>query len=235
LKIAPNISEDSPFNVYADRVAIGRTEKGLILLVFGLILGVIPFVGQYLAATVDLIGIILILVGRKPFGPSHSNFIKLSIVVWCIGILIAIIVGASFGAAISNLELSGASQTSPQQAVTSALDWLAVGSLVTAAVLGIPNVLLTFGLQALRARVLLVAGYVTSLAVGVLVMAVILPKVDEAVAQAFSTQDLTPIESIQSQAQLLGFLTIIPAAIYAFAYYEAYSRIEKGQVPLDWS
>ena len=51
---------------------ISRTKTGLLLLIIGLLIGPIPLVG-IIGSILDLIGAILVIVGRSPFGPEHSR------------------------------------------------------------------------------------------------------------------------------------------------------------------
>lgn len=206
MRLAPTVSETNPFEEHDTLIEINSTGKGLLLLVIGFLLAIIPIIGAYLGGIVEVIGFILVFVGRKPFGPIHSRFIKASIALWIIGIISALVVGGSLGASLASLEFSSTNQAALQQGLISALFWAAIGGLVTGAILGIPNVLLTFGLQNIRGRILLLAAYLTSIIVYIVTISIILPQIDGAVAQAFNTQNVTPIRNLQSQEQVLGLL-----------------------------
>ncbi len=54
-----------------------------------------------------------------------------------------------------------------------------------------------------------------------------------AVAQAISrgTFNRAPIDALEARRQGLQLLSLIPAAIYAFAYYLAWSRVSTGEIP----
>jgi hypothetical protein len=208
-----------------------RTKNGLLLLIGALFLGPLPYL-MYIGVILGIIGIILVIISRDSFGRSHSSYVLLSVVVYCVGLIIAFIVGALFTASIISAA-STASQVAIQQGLISAFNDLVVGVLLSGAVLGIAYVIFPYALQNRTGRILLYIAFATQLAVSILVVNILIVQVTGAVNQSFSngTFNPSPLRSLQGQQQFLQLLGLIPSAIYAIAYYNAYSRINKGEVP----
>src|SRR5947209_616692 len=206
----------------ARKTNIDRTKTGLLLVIAGILLGPLPYI-MYVGLVLAIIGVILVIIGRNPFGDSHSNYTIFSVVIYCVGIAIAFV----------SVALSGGSQTAIEQALVSAFNDLIIGVLISGAVIGIAYVIFTYALQDSMGRVLLYIAFATQLAVSVTVAYIVSPQVSGAVTQSFSsgTFDPSPLSALQAQLQFLRLLGLIPAAIFAFAYYRAYSRIAKGEVP----
>ena len=120
-----------------------------------------------------------------------------------------------------------------EQALVSEFDDLIISILIGGAVMGMAYVIFTYALQDSAGRVLLYIAFATQLAVAVLVAYIVGPQVAGAVAQSFSTGtfDPSPLRDLQAQLQVLRLIGLIPAVIFAVAYYKAYSRITKGEVP----
>ena len=216
----------------ARKTNIDRTKTGLLLVIAGILLGPVPY-AMYVGLILGIIGVIFVIIGRNPFGNSHSNYTVFSVVIYCVGIGITLVVGFLFGLSFVTATLSGGGQTAIDQALVSAFNDLIIGALVGGAVIGIAYVIFTYALQDSMGRVLLYIAFATQLAVSVTVAYIVSPQVAGAVTQSFSsgTVDPSPLSALQAQLQFLRLLGLIPAAIFAFAYYRAYSRIAKGEVP----
>ena len=61
--------------------AIERTKTGLLLIVIGFVISWIPIVGA-VGGILELVGAILVILGRHPFGPDHARNILLSIIIF---------------------------------------------------------------------------------------------------------------------------------------------------------
>ncbi|TMI29840.1 zinc ribbon domain-containing protein [Candidatus Bathyarchaeota archaeon] len=216
----------------ARKTNIDRTKTGLLLVIAGILLGPLPYI-MYVGLILAIIGVILVIIGRNPFGNNHSNYTIFSVVIYCVGIAVAFVVGFLFGLSFVSAALSGGSQTAIEQALVSAFNELLIGVLISGAVIGIAYVIFTYALQDSMGRVLLYIAFAIQLAVSVTVAYIVSPQVLGAVTQSFSsgTFDPSPLSALQAQLQFLRLLGLIPAAIFAFAYYRAYSRIAKGEVP----
>jgi hypothetical protein len=74
---------------------ISRTKTGLLLLIIGLLIGPIPFVG-IIGGILVLVGAILVIIGRRPFGPAHSRNTIRSVIIYVVGIAVVIIGSIAF-------------------------------------------------------------------------------------------------------------------------------------------
>lgn len=213
-----------------DFTAIGRTQNGILLLAVSLILGPIPYL-MYLGFVLGLVGAILVILGRKAFGQHHSNLVKFSVGIWIVGIIAGIIVGSSYGYDVTSAVSANNSQAEVAQALSNAFNTLVIGLLISSAIAGLSQILITYALQTTPGRLLLFLGYAIGIALGVIVLSIISPQVNTAVSQAILTQDLTPLNDLRTQSQLLGLVGIIPAIISASAFYLAYLRVANGEIP----
>ncbi len=212
------------------RKQIDRTKTGLLPLLVGGLLSWIPII-QFIGALLSLIGAILVILGRKAFGAMHARNVVLAIVL----VFVAIIVGAVFGAIFAFTILSATAQTSQAAAaaIASAFNTFLLGLIVVAAISGLSSVLFTYALQQQTGRILLWAGYGANLVLTIAIYAIISPLVASAVASAISgsTYDPAPIQALQNQLTGLGFLSAIPALLFAAATYLAWSRVNRGEIP----
>ena len=217
--------------------SINRTKTGLLLLIIGLLIGPIPFVG-IIGVILDLIGAILVIIGRKPFGPAHSRNTIWSVVIYSVGIAVVIIGSVAFTLSVIsasfNPSVNGAfDQNTVGQALASSFDGLLIAAAIGGAVIGIANVLFTYAIQNKNGRTLLWSAYIASLAVSVVTILVIGPLITNAFQQAVSggRYDPGPISALQLQESIIGLLGYIPALIYAVAFYSVVSRINRREIP----
>jgi len=212
------------------RKQVDRTKTGLLLLLIGGLISWIPIVG-ILGGLLSLIGAILVILGRKAFGSTHARNVVIAIVLFFVGIIIIVIAAVLFAAAV----ITANAQTPAALAAVfaSAFNTLLIGAIIGAAVGGIASVLFTYALQKQSGKMLLWAGYVANLAISIAIFAIIAPLVSNAVSQATSggTYNSAPISALQAQASGLGYLSVIPALLFAAATYLAWSRVSHGEIP----
>ncbi len=206
---------------------IGRTSNGLLLLAISSLLDPIPYV-NYLGGLLALVGAVLMILGRGSFGDAHARNVVLSVVLYVIGLVIGILVALSFGFSVAEIQMSGASGSSAAGALSVAFNDLLVGLIITGAIIGIAIIVFTYAIQDRLGRILLLAGYFSSLSVGIFVLSVISAQVTIALQSASLS---SAVSSLQSQAQLLRLLGFIPGIIYATAYYRVRQRVERGELP----
>ena len=98
---------------------------------------------------------------------------------------------------------------------------------------GAALLLLSYALQKPIGRSLLWSAYVANLVVGFLVLREIVPKVGPAFEQAFATgrYDSGPINALQSGISAVQLLAVIPSMLLVAAYYLAWARIKRGEIP----
>ena len=212
---------------YQETTDIGRTSTGLLLLAISSLLDPIPIL-NYLGGLLALVGAVLMILGRGAFGDAHSRNVVLSVVIYVVGLVIGILVALSFAFSLGSIQISGASGSSAAGALSAAFNDLLVGLIITGAVIGVAIIVFTYAIQDRLGRVLLLAGYISSLSVGIFVLSVIGSQVTTALQSASLS---SAVSSLQSQAQLLRLLGFIPAIFYATAYYRVRQRIDRGELP----
>ncbi len=216
---------------------ISRTKTGLLLLIIGLLIGPIPFVGV-IGSILDLIGAILVIIGRRPFGPAHSRNTIWSVIIYVVGIAVVIIGSVAFTLSVIsasiNSSLSGTfNQNTVSQALASSFNGLLIAAAIGGAIIGIANVLFTYAIQNRDGRIILWSAYVAGLAVSVVTILVISPLITSAFQQAVSggRYNPAPISALQFQESVIGLLGYIPALLYAVALYLVVSRINRREIP----
>lgn len=201
---------------------IDRTKTGIFLLLIGTLLSWIPII-SLIGYVLLLVGAILVILGRKAFGPTHSRNVIISIVMFFLGIVVAVVVVVI--AVFSNLSgFIGPGGVPQPAALVSALGAALIGGIVGAAIIGIAEVLFTYALQNPIGRVLLWAAYGANVALSVVIFAIISPQL----SSILSTGDYNRLAGQQGTLQLLG---VIPTALFAAADYLAWSRISHGEIP----
>lgn len=211
---------------------MGRTRTGLLLIMFGTIMGPLPY-ANYLGGILAIVGAILVILGRKAFGETHSRNTVWSIGIYVLGTLIVIVGSFAFLSDVTSAPYNaGVNGTTLTQYLTSSFEGLLVTAAVGAAIIGVANVLFTYALQNRNGRVLLWCAYAAGIAVAIVEFSIISPLISNFVSQTFTggTYDPAPLRTLQGQLQAAGLLGFIPAALYAAAYYLAWSRIDEGQV-----
>jgi len=211
---------------------VGRTKTGLLLMLVGGLISWIPFIGL-LGSLLLLIGAILVILGRKAFGATHSRNVIIAIVVFFVGIISAIAIGVMLGVALYAASTGSSDPATVANAFVNALNNFLIGLIVVSAIVGIAYVLFTYALQQQIGKVLLWAGYAASVAIAIAVYVVISQLFATAIAQATSgtTYDPGPLLAVQAQATALGILSVIPSILFAAATYLAWSRVNRGEIP----
>src|SRR5947208_2330975 len=74
---------------------IDNTKTGLLLLIIGLALSWIPFIGA-IGGLVALIGALLVILGREAFGREHARNTILALVFFFLGIIPALLYAAAY-------------------------------------------------------------------------------------------------------------------------------------------
>lgn len=209
------------------RKQIDRTKTGILLLLIGTLLSWIPII-QFIGFLLLLIGAILVILGRKAFGPAHSRNVIVSIILFVVGIAGSFALGFALAIALVPVILG---QTADPNALQNAFTTLFVGEIILAAVAGIASVLFTYQLQNPTGRILLWAGYGSSVGVQVAVFLIAAPLLQDAVSQYIASGDPSALLALQGQTGVLELLSVIPALIFTGANYIAWSRINRGEIP----
>src|SRR6266568_5090936 len=185
---------------------IDNTRTGLLLLIIGLAISWIPFIGV-IGGLVALIGALLVILGRE-----HARNAILALIVFFVGIGVTTVgFVVLFFAAFSY-------RAGPGTLVQPSFAWLGVITIIGGGVTGISEVLLTYALQLSNGRILLWTAYAASIAISIANFLFILP--------FFSGTGF-----VFPAIFLTSFLGIIPALLYAGAYYLARQRIVRREIP----
>jgi len=215
------------------RKQIDRTKTGVLLLLVGTLIGWLPLIGA-VGSLLILIGAILVIVGRKAFGTAHSRNVILSILLIIFGIIIVVVAAVVLFAAAASF-IPGNPPT--QAAVTSAFNNFLIILIVGVVVSGLATVFFTYAIQNKTGRMLLLAGYAANVIIQIAIFVVLSQAVATFVAAMFPGGTYDPAQAsiavadFSARAQALGYLSAIPAIIYAAAYYLVWNRINKGEIP----
>jgi hypothetical protein len=214
------------------QTGISRTKTGLLLIIVGLILGPIPYV-TYIGTISAIIGGIMVILGRNNFPGRHSNFVISSVVLYILGSVILFVDYFVFGLTLFQVAIRGGSQAVLTKSLIDAFNGLLVGIVASVVVISVAYVLFTYALQDPSGRLLLYIAFVVQLAFGILDAYLLSGQIAGAVSQSFQggSYDPSPITSLQSQIQYQQLLWLIPAGLFAIAYYRVYSRISRGEIP----
>jgi hypothetical protein len=210
---------------------IDRTKTGVLLLLIGGLIQWVPFIG-IVGSLLILIGAILVILGRKAFGPSHSRNVVLAIVFFFGGLIVTVVL-VVISAFSSFIGIAQGDLAAAAAAATAAVNNILISAIIGAAIIGLASVFFTYALQKQVGKMLLWAGYGASIALQAAIFLLISPLISDAVAQAISsgTYNAAPITALTNQITTLGLLSAVPALIYAVANYLAWSRISRGEIP----
>ena len=227
----------APLPVQHATADVSRTKTGLLLLIVGTLPGPLPY-ANFVGGILAIVGAILVIVGRKAFGPAHSRNTIWSMIIFCLGLAIVFVSSVVFfmavtSAAFANATGNALNPATLSQTLSSSFNTLLIGAAIGGAILGIAQVLFTYAIQNQNGKILLWCGYVASLAVIVVELIIISPLIANAASQSFTgtTYNPQPFNSLQTELGLLRFLGFIPAVLFASALYIARSRIGKGEFP----
>jgi MFS family permease len=213
----------TPVN-YEGTKQVDRTKTGVFLLLIGTLLTWIPVIG-FVGYVLVFVGVILVILGRKAFGPAHSRNVILSVVLFIVGIFVVIAIAVY--AAVSNITgvigPNGTVNITPAFLASVANAGL-LGSIAAAFILGIAELLFTYGLQAQTGRILLWAAYGAQVALSIALYLVLSPMYSGVVTQA-------DYNAVQTTQEIYGVVSVISAALFAAADYLAWSRINRREIP----
>ncbi len=211
---------------------IDRTKTGLLLLLIGTIISVVPIIG-FIGTILAAIGAIFIILGRRAFGDQHSKYVLISVGTYIFGGIVIFVAALIFAFSVASAASSATSVSEVVPILTSALNSFIVGVIVGAAITGFSFVLITYAIQDQMGRLLVWAAYIITLAIEVGIFLIVTPQISGALnaSIATGTYNQAPINALQSQISSLGILDLIPYALYATAYYLVYSRVNRGEIP----
>ena len=215
------------------RTQVDRTKAGILLLVIGAALAWLPNafaqIGGYLMV---FIGAILVFAGRKAFGSPHPRNAGISFALILSGLVGIIAVLVFFGLAfLSALARAVFDPVGAVNAMVAALNIFLIGQIVIIAIFGLALVLVTYSLQKSIGRILLWAAYGTGLGVQAAIFAVIYLAIQDLLAGVITSGSVDAVQALVDQSGSLGLLSVISWALFAVAYFLAWQRISKGEIP----
>ena len=154
----------------------------------------------------------MVILGREVFGHRHSRFVVKATKIYVFGFIAALLNTALFV-----LSLPGSSLVS----ALDAFDLFIVGSIILGSVVGVAFLLLTYALQSQLGRMLLWAGFFSSIALELLIFYVV---------EGELVRGVSDFLYIQNQLQLLSLLGLIPAVMNAVAFYLVRAKIQTGKL-----
>jgi len=200
-----------------------RTVTGLLLLVIGIGLGWIPYV-SFIGGILALVGIILVIIGRHGYGPEHHRNVVIGGILFVFTIIAAVVLAVWFVAALfGQASASGTGVTIAGSQLQGDFEVLFIGAAVVGIIGSLSRVIMVYALADQTTRILLWAGFFASVAVSLLVLAILYPQIVTAINQATagSTIDTGPLNSLQGQSTLLGLLNVLPSLLFVWAYWRA--------------
>jgi len=186
----------------------------LLLIAIGFFLSWIPLIGV-IGGLLELIGAIMVILGRKAFGPKHARNVFWSIIIFVVGVVAVII---TLIIAIFFTALSFASGPPPPGG-TSLFGgtYIAVG-LVEAAVIGFVYVLFTYELQQRNGRLLLWCGYIAYIAAQI-------------INYVITISANGSLASLLDDLLIEALISMVPVVLFGVAYILARQRIARGEIP----
>lgn len=221
----------SNFAVIERRKQMDRTKTGLLLLTVGFLIGWVPVI-SVIGGILAFIGSILVIVGRKAFGDRHATLVIIAVVVYVVSFVLLVVVIAWF--AITTFQ--AAIQGDPRRFL--GVFWPFVGGIIGASAIGaVGQMLFIHELEKPLGRWLLYGGLIAAIVVPIGVVAVLAPSLNailDGIASGAITNPNDPrLVALGSVQDLLTLASVVPAALFAIAYFLAWQRIDRREIPAD--
>jgi len=207
---------------YSSSTERSRTITGITLSAIGFALSWIPYV-DYVGGLLVLIGVIFLFLGRWGFDERHHNLVVVGGIFVLITFIGAIVAAAIFADALLAAAASSASPAQLGGSLIGAFDGLLFSGAVLGVIRALASVMLVYALVDRSTRGILWLAFSTQLIVQVVILVVVLPQVNSAIAQATSgsTVDLGPLNALTLTSTLWGLLAVIPSMLFFWAYLRA--------------
>jgi len=218
----------------------GHTRKGLVILTVSytgiaiiIAASTINLLWGLLTGIADLVAIVggvLILIGRDSFGRAHSRNTMLSVLFFIISIVTNTAGKILFGATLVLSQIPNGTitygNTTSSTVNPNLISYIA--NSIAAAFSGLAIVFLTYSLQRKTGRIILSISYITLLTLTILMTALVL--------QGFAIRSsialgLSSLQEMRYLYEIIQLLTIIPTLAFAFSFYLALRRINRGEIP----
>ncbi len=186
----------------------------------GVLISWVPLV-SFVGIILVLVGAILVILGRKAFGPAHSRNVLLALALFLGGIvgLVAVVV-LLFNA----LQTAVFAFATPEEILAIVTPFI-VALLVVVGVAALSYPLFAHALSSKTGQILLWVGYAATLGILVVTYITLIGIFEAAVA---GTVD--PFGFLTSFITII-LLFVVSYVLYAVGYYLAYSRVKSGEIP----
>ena len=193
------------------REQVDRTGSGLLVMAIGFFLSWVPFVGA-VGYLLEIIGAILVIMGRRAFGPKQARNVFWSIIIFIIGIVATVVT------AITILFATFVNFSSPGS-VSPLVNYFPLVDLVWVGFIGFVEVLLIYEMELTTARLFLWLGLAGSLVTTTINLYVI-PNITSGI-----NANIFPVLFLN------GLVSLTPAMFKGVAYLLARERIVHGEIP----
>jgi hypothetical protein len=210
---------------------VTRTKIGVLVLGIAMIVGVVPIFGLVcLSIVLFLIGIILMAIGRRPFGNRHAKFVMAAVAFIVLYVVLIVVLTVWFFIAVY-----GAAQTGSLQGLPTTFWAYIVGVTAAGFLEAVAWVLFAHELENRLGKVLLYGALAALIVIQVAVLLALAPQINALLA-ALQNGTLTDpndprILELESFSTTLSLVGAIPTILFAGAYFLAYLRIGRGEVP----
>ena len=207
---------------------VDRTKTGLLLLAVSFLISWIPLV-LVIGVILAVIGAILVILGRKAFGPRHASSVVISVLLYVVSIVLAAIFFAWFFVASYEATNGNLRALLP-------VFWPFIGGVIGSGVLaGVAQVLFVHDLEKPIGRYLLYAAFVTAVVVPI-VTALALASTFNAILADIANGTITNpndprLAPLYDAESTLALVDAIPSVLFGVVYFLAWQRIERREIP----
>ncbi len=209
---------------------VSRAEVGLLLLIGAALTSWVPAI-VWVGGLLGIAGAALLLAGRAPFGAAHTRSVMVAVFLMIGAGVGVVLVRASLDTAVvSAIQLGPAA--APRAIFTVFQDFLFLAVIVSF-VSGLGYVLLAYALEDTVGRIALATALALLVFLNVAIYVAVMGQLGPALNAAFSSTspNTGPLQDLVAQVDAYGLLALVPDALYAGAFFLAWSRIRRGEIP----
>lgn len=216
-----------------------NTQRGLLILIIGISIGIITNISLFLltdnlpgvltlilvailggiGGLLTLIGLILIVVGRREYGEKHSKFAMYAAVIFVLSIVIATV----FSIMISMINLISNSPTNP--------NIILLQIPITSTIGGLVYIFLLYELEDKKGKIVLFLAFIATIIASILITVDIMSLYGELMsAIAAGETSFTNIFDYISKISRTGIYGIISSGLLLIALILPYNRIKSGEL-----
>jgi len=216
-----------------------NTQRGLLILIIGISIGIITNISLFLltdnlpgvltlilvailggiGGVLTLIGLILMVIGRREYGEKHSKFAMYAAVIFVLSIVIATV----FSIMISMINLISNSSTNP--------NIILLQIPITSTIGGLVYIFLLYELEDKKGKIVLFLAFIATIIASILITVDIMSLYGELMsAIAAGETSFTNIFDYISKISRTGIYGIISSGLLLIALILPYNRIKSGEL-----